>query len=734
MLFRDARDYQILFLSSFLLLGFVTRGWSLSPNSVIVAIASCILVQWALEMGRFFLKPSHPKPVSPETLPVEAIKAPTIPFSIRSPLITALSLSLLLRTDHEITMLLAAGVAIASKFFIRINDKHCFNPANIGIIAALVVTHDAWVSPGQWGEEFWYVLLFIGAGGLVLKRVGRWDTTIAFLSTYASLFALRNLWLGWTWDVLLHQLMSGSLLLFALFMITDPRSIPNARTGRVVWSVAIAIVAFILQTIFFIPAAIFWALFFIAPTTVFIDRWWQGDRFQWTLPMSFRPTSTLLSIGVVALTWFAVIPDAQAFCGFYVAKADAELYNQASQVIIAKDGDRTVLTMANDYQGDLKDFAMVVPVPVLLEEEQVHVGEPEIIERLDGFSAPRLVEYFDENPCNIHLRQNFGDMVMESELLQSRAPSGNRPADSLGVTIESQFSVGEYDILILSARESNGLETWLQQNGYRLPNDAHRLLQPYIRQGMKFFVAKVNLENFADSEYQSLRPLQIAYESPRFMLPIRLGMMNAESEQDLLVYLLSPKGRIELTNYQTVDVPSDVELPVFVKEEFSDFYRDMFQTAYEKEGKDVAFLEYAWDMSSCDPCSAPTLSPDELRKAGVFWLDSPTSSPNRGWGGPRVFISRMHVRYSRDKFPEDLMFQETPHTDFFQGRYVLRHPFLEEEDCPEAQEYRRSLPQRFEKEAQTLVKLTGWDIDDIREKLPEVNLQSRSWWHRLWSR
>ena len=440
-----------------------------------------------------------------------------------------------------------------------------------------------------------------------------------------------------------------------------------------------------------------------------------------------KPIRWILPLLAVAIAWFGIVPDAHAFCGFYVAKADTDLYNKASQVIIAREGQRTILTMANDYQGDVSDFAIVVPVPVVLDEEQVHVGDPAILERLDGFSAPRLVEYFDENPCAVRQFRNRGG-ALES-MVTADAPAEVRSEQALGVTVESQFTVGEYDIVILSARESNGLETWLRQNGYQMPQNASQLLRPYIRQGMKFFVAKVNLDTLERSEYQSLRPLQIAYESPRFMLPIRLGMMNAESEQDLIIYLLSPQGRIELTNYRTVDVPSNVDLPVFVKDEFPDFYRDMFQTAYENEGKTVAFLEYAWDMASCDPCSATPLSPDELRQAGVFWLDS--DSGNRS-NGNRVFISRLHVRYTRDHFPEDLRFQSTPNTHFFQGRYVLRHPFLEQADCREAEAYRRSLPQRFEQEAQTLARLTQWNIDDIRQKLPLVDVQAQPWWRRIW--
>jgi hypothetical protein len=441
----------------------------------------------------------------------------------------------------------------------------------------------------------------------------------------------------------------------------------------------------------------------------------------------FRILITLL---LACVTVICFTQNAWAFCGFYVAKADTTLYNQASQVIIARNGDslrdsfasRTVLTMANDYQGDVKDFAIVVPVPVVLKQDQVNVGDPKIIDRLDSFSAPRLVEYFDPDPC--------APPVMYAPVtgrLTRAAGGGAREsldARALGVTIEQRFTVGEYDILILSAKESNGLETWLRGNGYQLPQGANQLLRPYIRQNMKFFVAKVNLENFEKSGYQLLRPLQMAYESPKFMLPIRLGMMNATSEQDLVVYVLSPKGQAEITNYRTVNVPSDSEIPVFVKKEFGDFYKSMFQTAYTREGKKVAFREYAWDMGSCDPCSAEPLNPEELRKAGVFWLNP--NMPNN------VFITRLHVRYSRDKFPEDLMFQETSNRQQFQGRYILRHPFTGEMKCEAGRKYKQALKQRFQQEAQTLAQLTGWKIQDIVNKIDFAQGESAPWWRNLW--
>ncbi len=259
--FKDPRDYQILFLCSFLILGIGARDWTLKPEVVCVAIGTCLVTQ--LLMSFFLSKESH------------------LGKSLKSALITSLGLSLLLRVDHWTTMALAATCAITSKFVFKVGDKHFFNPANFGIITALVFTNDAWVSPGQWGEDWWYAIIFAGCGGLVLKRVGRWDTTAAFLGAYSLLEAVRNFWLEWTWDVFGHRLMSGSLLLFALFMVTDPRSIPNTPIGRVTWALCIAALTFILRNYFYLSTAVFWALFALAPTTVWFDTLFQGHSFKW---------------------------------------------------------------------------------------------------------------------------------------------------------------------------------------------------------------------------------------------------------------------------------------------------------------------------------------------------------------------------------------------------------------------------------------------------------------------
>jgi len=411
------------------------------------------------------------------------------------------------------------------------------------------------------------------------------------------------------------------------------------------------------------------------------------------------------------------------FCGFYVAKADTKLFNKASQVVIARHDDKTVLTMSNDFKGDPKEFAIVIPVPTVLEKDQIHVGDKALIDHLDAYSAPRLVEYYDENPCMIRLYKE-GKFSMPQAAIEE---SARDRAKARGVTIEAQYTVGEYDILILSAKQSNGLETWLQENDYQIPKGASRVLGSYIKQGMKFFVAKVNLQEQAKLGFSYLRPIQVAYESPKFMLPIRLGMVNADGPQELFIYALTRKGRVETTNYRTGKLPTGMDLPVYIKDEFGPFYTSMFTRQTQKENMQVLFLEYAWDMNWCDPCAADPLSRDELRKLGVFWLDDVGTDSNGlkpiiprrppVGGAQDVFLTRLHVRYDAAHFPEDLVFQETADRQNFQARYVLRHPWKGTDDCAETVSYRKTLSKRYEQEAQTLASLTGWSIDDIRKKM-----------------
>jgi hypothetical protein len=439
------------------------------------------------------------------------------------------------------------------------------------------------------------------------------------------------------------------------------------------------------------------------------------------------PTFTFL-IGL-----FIWSSDASAFCGFYVGKADTKLFNKASEVVIARHDNKTVITMANDFKGEVKEFAMVVPVPTVLEKEQIHIGNPAVLKHLADYSAPRLVEYFDENPC---MRYELMERKMDAMKSMTPAAAATRERDrALGVTVEATYTVGEYDILILSAKESAGLESWLTENGYRIPNGASSVLHSYLKQGMKFFVAKVNLGEQAKLGLTHLRPLQIAFESPKFMLPIRLGTVNADGAQELFIYFLTKQGRVETTNYRTVRLPEAQEIPLYVRDKFGDFYRDLFTQQVKRESERGIFMEYAWDMSWCDPCAANPLSAEELRGLGVFWQESPGRVGKGMNQAQNVFLTRLHVRYDAAHFPEDLMFQETADRANFQARYILRHPWTGSDECAAATAYRQQLLERYEREAQTLATLTGWNIAEIRRSMNIAALPTgdgKKWYERLW--
>ena len=403
---------------------------------------------------------------------------------------------------------------------------------------------------------------------------------------------------------------------------------------------------------------------------------------------------------------------------------------------MVRDADRTVLTMANDYSGEPAQFAIVIPVPTVLQRGQIHVGDRAVMEHLDAYSAPRLVEYFDPDPCMRY--EALQSAPMSQGMARKSADSRNEARErSLGVRIEARYTVGEYDILILSAKQSGGLETWLLENGYSVPAGARRVLASYIRQGMKFFVAKVNLGEQQRLGFSYLRPIQVAYESPKFMLPLRLGMVNADGPQELFVFAITKNGRVETTNYRTVRLPEGMDIPEYVKDDFPRFYRAMFTRQVENENRKAVFLEYAWNMSWCDPCAADPLSADELRSLGAFWVASPNSGGNPPQTGPQTtFITRLHVRYDARHFPEDLVFQETADQSNFQARYVMRHPWKGEGSCDGIGEYRRSVRERRVKEAETLATLTGWDLASIRRKMggdwSDDPDKQGPWWDRMW--
>jgi len=266
-LLADPRNYQISVLSTLILLGLFHYGFHLPWWHVVGCVGATLTTQLVAD---------------------KIIKRP---FDPRSPLISALSLTLLLRTG-SVTLSIAAGViAIASKYVIRWRGKHIFNPANFGLVILSLGFTAAWISPGQWGQATLFALLLLALGGVVTGKAKRWDVSLSLLGFYAALIFGRAIWLGDPLAIPVHQMQSGALLIFAFFMISDPKTTPDSRLGRVIFAALVATVGFSIQFAMYNAAGIILALILCAPIVPFIDRFLPSSRYHWPTQFTLFPST-----------------------------------------------------------------------------------------------------------------------------------------------------------------------------------------------------------------------------------------------------------------------------------------------------------------------------------------------------------------------------------------------------------------------------------------------------------
>jgi MYXO-CTERM domain-containing protein len=423
----------------------------------------------------------------------------------------------------------------------------------------------------------------------------------------------------------------------------------------------------------------------------------QGERGRFTAASRWRRNLGAGALALLALCG-AAEQRAEAFCGFYVAGADAKLFNNATMVVMMREGTRTVLSMQNNYQGPPENFAMVVPVPVVLQKENVKTLSNDVFDHVDKLASPRLVEYWEQDPCPPDPPSYaYEDNIPAAPMAEMAAPA---PAPkNYGVKIEAKFAVGEYEIVILSANDSGGLDRWLRDSGYKIPAGAEPLLRPYVQSGMKFFVAKVDVQKVRfENGMAMLSPLRFHYDTELFNLPIRLGLVNSGGTQDLIVHILARGVRYEVTNYKNVTIPTNIDIDEKARGQFAAFYAALFdRTVAQNPGAIVT--EYAWGADSCDPCPSSPLDPNDFAILGGDVL--PSVSEDQKWIPQNSFVlTRLHARYGKDALGEDLVFRVAPpivggrefmqsngkletgatqlpegQISNFQGRYAIRHPW-----------------------------------------------------------
>ena len=387
-----------------------------------------------------------------------------------------------------------------------------------------------------------------------------------------------------------------------------------------------------------------------------------------------------------------------------------------------RDGDRTVMTMANDFQGEpegvrRRDSGADVPASASRSTSATR--------RWSITSTPTRRRA--SSSTSTRTRAETRRIVRHADggappAMAAAARTRRTRAEALGVTIEAQYTVGEYDILILSAQQSSGLETWLRENGYRIPAGASEVLGSYLKQNMRFFVAKVNLTEQAKLGFSYLRPLQVAYESPKFMLPIRLGMVNADGPQELFVYALTRKGRVETTNYRTVQA-ADRHGPAGLSEGAGRVL-DVLQGDVRAPGREAGQARRVPRVRVGHAAGAIRAPPIRCR---------PTSCGSSACSGATTAAVRRRTCSSRGctcatttrTSPRTSCSRRPATATNFQGRYVLRHAWTGGADVRAAIDYRRALSRRRAREAEQLASLTGWSSPTSGRRWDRTHVQPK---------
>jgi len=371
------------------------------------------------------------------------------------------------------------------------------------------------------------------------------------------------------------------------------------------------------------------------------------------------------------LTSLLAAPPAEAFCGAYAGSAGSDIYNSVSEVAVVRQHGRTTLSVSNDVDGVAgSTFAMLIPVPVVLTEDDVHVLDRTVFDTLDAYTRPRMVTYTCddfaptyEDPCAIDwafLERGDATMALESDGAANDSGSADHNVD-----VEAEFIVGEYEIVVLSAEESDDLFGWLADEGFQVSRATEAAVQEYLDAGSFFFAAKVHADaGIGDGDV--LSPLQFSYDSEVFSLPIRIGTAASKGVQDLVVYAVTDyaDGSVAISNYPQISFEDECMLGEDFTGDFGAdlgaYYQHTFTQAYEEAPGADWMLEYGWGNGHCDPCTGE--QPDEKLLATVGF-----DFEQMEYG---YYVSRLHMRYTPDEAVEDVVMYTSGITDQEQVRFI----------------------------------------------------------------
>lgn len=392
----------------------------------------------------------------------------------------------------------------------------------------------------------------------------------------------------------------------------------------------------------------------------------------------------------LAMLWAA--GPAAAFCGTYVGDGSSTLTNRASQIVVAREAGWTTLTMFNDYQGDLAAFGLVVPIPDGVTADDVRLSSRELLEKLEGYSQPRVVAYTCDDWYGVSESARAAAAANQAwsgggcgggvnYTSKGGVDDSGLTADTSGVIVEDQFDLGEYTAWIVSAEGGDGLSAWLDAQGFTIDAATSGVLGEYVDAGSEFLALRVDLDRLDDGD-QWLSPLQVTYYAPdAWTLPLRLGAANSAGVQDLVLYTLTAPGggRVGIANYPETPAPAAECLLDLGDTALADFYERQFEaaTGLPARPEDLAgrsgmawVTEYGWNAGKCDPCtSTGPLQVDEMAALGF---------QGAAYG---AYFTRLHLRYTPDAMRQDIVLHESGIGASTQVRYV-QHAWELESDVP----------------------------------------------------
>ncbi len=356
---------------------------------------------------------------------------------------------------------------------------------------------------------------------------------------------------------------------------------------------------------------------------------------------------------------------ADAFCGAYLGSADAPMTNKTSSVVYVREGKRSTITMANDIRGAASSFSILIPSPGVLTADDVKIVEPGVVARIDDYAAPRLVEYTCDD---LHGSSGKDVCACATDALLDIAASVAK--DQLpGLLDQLDVGFGKYEVGTLAAQTREELDSWAASEGVVVPTGGGDLFEDYIDQGTSFISVKVDLDSVASGGLL-LKPIQFSYKSDTMSLPIRLGTINGDGVQDVILHVITDKGGpVGISNYPEFQIEGDCMYEEDSLGSFSNFYDDMYSDAWGADAGGAGWAqEYVWAPAGCDPCTGGgPLSKEALEAVGY------TGDPNT------ATITRLHVRYDASQVDGDLMLYTQGGSPQHQQRYILYSDALEED-------------------------------------------------------